>query len=539
MNRYPLNGRRLVGAIAALTLLATAANGCEDRDEAWDARVDRPPSAWGLNNAVAIVDAHAERVLLLPVQGDLEFAPSSVPIGTGFTAAAVTPDHSRMLVLTRGDVPRQTADDEPPRLHVLAGWGQPGLWATYELSDPLSALALDPQSEYAVISPSADDVTFVLNPNELVIVDLSQGPTATNPFPLTIRSFGGRPQGFTFTPTLNVPGGARRLLVVQTDRDVALIDFSNLDAPEITVPLTGGNELLVPGGVAVSDGSAESDEDSRVAIRVQNDPSVIIVDLLSVPPEQASTTPQTFRAMPNKVHVGGVPSDISFVQTDGGLRLAALVPSLGQLTLVDPLTGITSEVALGAAFEHLSLVTSIVGQTDQGSDVALLWSSSSKEIAFWALGSTVGQPYKSVDRLQLAHTVAQVQDVPAPNNHLKVLLAPGETQFTVLDLVERTASPMTSSQVGTQVTIAPDGGRAWIWAGTDSLAQLNLLSLHPRNVILSLPVTGVFDVARLDGGRAVVAVHSWGGIGATVLDAYDPSLTTANQYIGLLLGELP
>jgi hypothetical protein len=60
--------------------------------------------------------------------------------------------------------------------------------------------------------------------------------------------------------------------------------------------------------------------------------------------------------------------------------------------------------------------------------------------------------------------------------------------------------------------------------------------LHPRSFALGRPVNEVFDVARRDGGRAVVAIHAAGAVGVTVLDAEQPSLETAREYAGVLLG---
>jgi hypothetical protein len=256
-----------------------------------------------------------------------------------------------------------------------------------------------------------------------------------------------------------VPGGPRRLLVVQTDRDVALVDLSAPEKPEITVKLTGGPEALEPTGLAVSDGEPGVDEDARIAIRVKNDPNVIVLDLLPVPESKADESPHAFLPVPNIVFVGGTPTDIAFVRTDGGLRLAALVPSRQVLTLVDPATGIASDVDLGAPFERISIVTDIVGETSNGSDVALLWSTASPNVAFVELGVTIGKPYKSVERIELAQPVASVMDVPAPNNHLKLLASSSGTNFVVLNLLARTAAPIVASVGGTVAVSSPDGAR--------------------------------------------------------------------------------
>jgi hypothetical protein len=509
--------------------------GCGERDPVWSAAVAAEPLGLGMRSAVAVVDSAVDRTLVLPVSAELELTPASLPIGKGFATAATTPDGERLLVLSRGVVPRRTADDEGPSVTVIATAPDPQVVARYELSDPLSRLAVDPRSRFAVAYPSEDDGSFVHNPNELVIMDLERGPDDGNPAELTLRSFGGRPERLLFTPELKLPGGERRLLVAETDRDVVLVDLENLDVPEITIPLSSGPTELAPATVAVTDGDPARDDDARIAILLEGDPNLIVVDLLPVLP--GDDTPQSFRAAPNVVYVGGVASDVSFVTTDGGLRLAVVVPGAQALTLVDPATGIASTLPLGASFDRISLVTSIVGAGEDGSDVALLWSSGSDDIAFVALGSTVGKPYKSVEHMQLPESIGDVLDVPAPNERLKVLPTYGGNGLFVLDLLERTAAPIESSTYGALVTLAPNGERAWVVAG-NQLARLDLGSLHPMNLLLGRSIHSVFDVARGDGGRALVALHAEGALGATVLDARSPSLANAREYYGLLLGGL-
>ncbi len=408
---------------------------------------------------------------------------------------------------------------------------------SFALADPLSGIAVDPLSRYAVLHPKAES-TFLQNPNELAVVDLSRGGGDTNPTYVTLRSFGGTPQSFTFTDTLSLPGGERRLLVVQTDRDVALVDFSALTLPDITIPLSGGQSTLVPGGVAVSDGAPDRDDDARIAIRVQGEANVIVVDLKPVLPDAVETTPQSFQAIPNVVYVHGVPKDIAFVNTDGGLRLAALLGTT--LTLVDPATGVSTEISLGATkFEHMSIVTDVVGAGVDGSDVAMLWSSASAKIGFLAFGSTVGKPYKSVELLSLPSPVRRVDNVAGAYPHLRILSSTTSNNLFVLDLLTRTAAPLVATQTDTQVLTSRDGLRGWLNRGR-SLARLDLGKVHPQNLLLSRDITEVFDVQRSNGAPAVITLHAYGGLayGATVLDANNPTLSGAVEYAGLLLGEL-
>ncbi|HEU4407218.1 MAG TPA: hypothetical protein VFS43_18255 [Polyangiaceae bacterium] len=516
--------------LLALALLA----GCGDRDAAWDAPLPPAPRAYGLEGSVALVDEPAGRLVVVSAGGDLEARPRSVPIEGGFVDAAASSDGARLFVLARGDVPRRSPSDRPPTVQVVGGRSGEGPGERYVLSDPLSSLAVDPSGRFVVAYPSGKDVSFVQNPNELIVIDADR-PAAegANPTPVTLRSFGGRPRALSFTPPLGVPGGPRRLLVVQTEQDLALVDLEAPAAGEITVRLTTGGAKLSPAGVAVSDGEAGKD-DARIAVRLEGDPNVVV---LSFEQSAPGSSQHAFRPVPNVVAAGGVPSDLAFVRTDAGERLAALVPSRGALTLADTVTGVTSEVELGAAFDRMSLVTDELGEGG-GGDVALVWSTSAAEVALVRLGITAGTPYRSVERLALATPVASVRDVPGANRHCKLLASSDGRDLAVLDLVARTASPLVAARGNTALSVSPDGERAWVRAqGSAELALVDLASLHPRNLLLDRPIDGAFEIARPDGGPALVAVHPYGAI--TLLDARAPDPLAARHYAGFLLGGLP
>ena len=522
----------------AAALLAAVLPGC-GRDEVWDAVPT--PVVRHLNDAAIVVDSTANRVLVLGVDEKLALVPTSLPIGHGYVASGTTPDGTGLLVLSRGDVPRRKApNDQLPRLSLVRGGDKPTVAQTFALSDPLSGLSIDPEGRYAIVFPSASDTAFVANPNELSIVDLDSAASSTNPLPTTLRSFGGRPESFFFTPNLDIAGQSRRLLCVLTDRDIGIIDLSVPDKGDITVPLSSTGSRPQPAQVAVTNGAPGAD-DARLAVRLDGDPNVILVDLPPVPNGEAATSAHDFKPTPNIVFAGGMPSDIAFVTTDGGLRLAALVPANQSLGLIDPATGISTSVALGARFETMSLVTDIVGPTQSGADVALMWSSKSPEIAFVALGSTVGKPYKSVERLTLETPIASVLDVPAPNQQLKILVGSQGSTFYVLDLVSRTASPLLARSANgpTQLSLSADGRGAWVFSRSDNdVAWLDLGTLHPKNIQLSSTVFDVVDIARRGGGRALVALRDTGTLGLTVIDGDNPSVETAVDYPSVLLGEL-
>jgi hypothetical protein len=245
--------------------------------------------------------------------------------------------------------------------------------------------------------------------------------------------------------------------------------------------------------------------------------------------------PNDFHPEPNLTDVGGVPGDIVFVRTDLGLRLAAIVPSTKKAVLVDPTSSVTTEVDLPDPYGKISLITNVVS-AGAGTDTALLYGGTSSGVAFLSLGKAVGQTFRTVEVVSLESSVGSVEDVPPPRPELKVL--EGGATFFVLNLASRTAAPLTTLGSPT-LHVSADGQRIWAFQkGTSQLAVVTLSDLHPVPLPLDRPISAVFDVARADGGRSLVALDARGAVGATVLDALAPDTIASHSYYGLLLEDL-
>ena len=538
--------RRAVVSLLAL-MIASGAVACGDRESAYDAPLGQPRS-FGLDDEVVIVDDGAHRAIVLSPTVDQGLDRGSLLIGKGVIKAEASPDGRRLFILSTGDLTRKKGSDEKPSLTVI----ERGAARRFPLESPHSGLAIDPLGRWVAIfaaPPIAGgpaQATFVENPNEIVLVDLT-APIETAVTPRTLRSFGGFPQRVSFTQSVLLPGGPRRLMVVETDQDVALLDVDNVRAkpqrPEITVRLTSGTSSLPnrPGGIVVDDGDPARNDDARIGIRLENSSNVVAVTLVpSVPgakTEDPAQVPNDFRAEVNLADVGGIPGDIVFVRTEVGLRLAAIVPTTKTAVLVDLDTSITTKVDLPEPYAKISLITSVVGGT--GGDTVLLYGSGgSRGVAFWSLGRATGQPYRSVEVVSLATSIGTVLDVPPPRPELKILQGSGANAFYVLNLATRTASPLTT--LGTaSLLVSRDGQRLWAFErGRPSLAQVSLSDLHPLPLPLDRPIDAAFDVARADGGRALVTLDARGAGGATVLDALAPDTASSRSYYGLLLEDL-
>ncbi len=533
--------RRLHFSHAVLAAACLSVFGCGSRPDSWD----KAPSvtfAEGLSNSFTVIDESINRADIMSIGPGLSLAQSRQQVGVSVANVRASADGERLFVLSRGQQPRRNPSDERPALWVYDGKGSGQLVSRYELSEALDGLAIDPLGRYVVVYAAGDANSFVDNPNELIIIDTSKPASDTNPAPRTIRSFGGRPQRLTFTSSLQLPSGQRRLLLVETDKDIAILDLDHLDRSEITVKLSDtGN--VTPAGLVYTEGAPDRLDDTRIAVRTTAENSVFVLTLGQQTDPKAEND---FGVLVNIVGFTTVPSDFAFVNTDAGLRLAVLQPNVRKGTLVDPDTGVETDVDMPAPYGRMAVVTRQVADApESGSDVALLWGgawSAATGVAFWSLGKSVGQAYRSIEVLSdVAASVTDVVDVPAPNDALKILVPDQITsaggEFHVLNLAQRTAAPLhtTATQLG--LTVSADGQRAWFYQeGGYDVAVVDLQTLHPTPLVLDRPIWKIYDVGTSDGGRAMVAMHRGGTLGATVLNALSPDEAASTRYAGILQG---
>ena len=251
-----------------------------------------------------------------------------------------------------------------------------------------------------------------------------------------------------------------------------------------------------PAAVVVDDGDPASADDARIGIRFQNDRNVMILQLAPAPGGSAGFLPSV-----NVVDVGGVPTDIAFVRTDGGLRLAALVPAAGNAVLIDPTTTIVTNVALPAPYQRLSLVTGGAGGAgaDRRRRAAVAGGRRGRRRGL--LGARPGRgPAVSQHRdrrrrrpgRRRARRPARGRGAQGAGEHRL-----GDQTFYVLDLVARTAAPLTISQAGTTLRVSPTGRRVWTFvAGGTALASTDVATKQVRSLRADSPIDDVFEIGR-------------------------------------------
>ena len=526
---------RIVGACALL-----ASIGCGGRPDAWDARftagVDPQGNQQvaGLEGSVAVLDPGLNQVMMLTSPERHQLVVQRLPVGRDVVRFVSSPSRDRLFVLSRGVQPRLRSDDEAPQLLVFDGGVAPEQIGQYTLQDPYEQLEIDPAGEWLIIHGSEG---LVSNPNELILVQQGRNSQLSK----TLDSYGGKPVRFTFTGELSVPGeSARRLLVVQREKDLAIIDLADPDAPEITVglPEKASGGFASPQAVAYHD--AVGGIPAMLAVQLAGDSNVY---LLTIGPSNSPEHALSLDA--NLVDVGGVPSTIDFVQTqkDGGLRLAALVPSKSAAVLIEPGSSMTLEVKLPQPFDKIRRITDDVSESS-GQDIALLYGQTNT-IAFWQLGTTTGTPYRSVDAYDISIKVDSVLDIPGGVFPDRKILAGASTsasqQFYVLDLSERKSFPLDVLKNLT-LNLSPDGERLWAYdSGAMGFAQLTFDPLQPTSLYTEKPIHFVHDFATSKAdARSAIALHILSNgdgntLDATLFDGLEPSSSDTRFFDALEL----
>jgi hypothetical protein len=521
--------------------LGVVALGCGGRAADWSLPVEGV-QAYGLSQSVVLVDTEVNRAVSLGVDGHGALTETPLRTGHDIVATAVGPDGHHLYILTAGHrgTLGDTQPDEAPRLTIVDGTTSPATSRDVSLdvlTDPLDGLAIDPTDHWAVLyAASGTSTAFVTNPNQLVVVDLASTGAAP-PRTIALHSFGSHPEKLVFTPQLGLPLGPSHLLIVQSADALSLLSLDDGTKPEITVRLADATAVTSPhpAQIVVDDGDPTRTDDARIGIRFDGEANVMTLQL------EPDPGPNGYAPTINLAAVGGVPSAIAFVRTDGGLRLAALVPASATAVLVDPVTTITSSVSLPAGYGSLSLVTAET-TASATADTALLWNASTQEagVAFWELGEAAGQPFRSIETVGIDAKVDGVEDVPAPNSALKVLSTASAGAFYVLDLGDRTATPLLTSSSDVSLVVSPTGKRVWAFVpGGLSLASTDLGTKAVRTLQVDTPVSAVFEIGPDTGTRTLLALHAGlEGAGATLFDAANPDDAKRRIY-GSLLTEGP
>ncbi len=432
------------------------------------------------------------------------------------------------LVLCRGasDDPRN--EDEAAALVVL---NQEGEARRYPLSTRFNAMKVSDDGRYAMLyfNDTAASDSLIFNPNEIAIVDLDAEFVAvddvengnSNPRSRTLRSFGSAPSHIVFSPELMVAGDPRRLAVVLFDTVVLLIDLDHLDRPEYTIELATSSDRTIDLAQVVFDAAR-----GRLYLRGDASNDVYVLTLTPSAGGDNDYAPSL-----NQLGIGAVPHDMALYNTDEEPRLLAITSS-AQAVVVDANTSRTTAIPLPVTATGVRIFTAESPFDPIVEPRALLYAHGSSSVMFLDLRDVEERRARNLEtlRVQSSYNVSNELD-----DNL-ILLIHASTGLSVLNLAERTASPIRSNQSLANALSDPAAEKLWLApSGQAQLGFLDLRDFHPGAVDLERPIDSLVRIGG-EGPPRLAVVHESEVGHVTLIDSDDPTdLTRATAVRGFLL----
>lgn len=506
---------RSFAAVALSLMLA----GCS---ESLENPLDLAPSGASViaDRAVVTADANAKRLSVLVPGAEGRLARTYLPLASPVDSMTASADGARVFVITTGLEKTRTAQAVVPELIVISVAGSSVVDARYPIPAGVGRITLDPEGTYAALwSSSARSSGLVSNPDVLAIVKLDAPASSANPVVRSLARQASITNPLVFSPALTTPRGVKRFLVGIGPRDVAMIDlaaaFSGSPSPEVKVPTTsaGATTALVPSLVRFDDGDPGASDDARVAFALAGEGSILTATIAANDAPAAGES--DLRTIVNLTDVGAPVSDLDFLVTAEGRRIAALTPAKRRAVLADPVTSLTTPVPLARPYDALRVLPGATASTVLLSQTG----GSTGAVALWDVPKTAEQPYRAVEAVVDVDRLDAVRPIPGSSTKFLVTAASG-SRVVVLDVATRETRVAQVSGSST-VLLARDGARAYVVPtyGAVTFVSLPLQTLVPSPFSAGAPAGIVGELRRADGSPLVAVVH---GTSSESLSLFDP-----------------
>jgi hypothetical protein len=482
--------------------------GCKDSEAPPIITADAAPIA--LSRQLVFISAAKRSAYLLDVGAARPSADSrAVALPPGASSAVRRLAHDSALVLCQGERGSATVDAEPAALVAIENDGKA---RKYELgTTPFNALTQSDDGRYAILYRNGSSLGRTLNnPNELVVVDLDKAPDDDGA--ITRKTPDGL--GHTLTqvivsPSMHIVDEDRRLLVILSAAEVTVFDLQHLDRRATIVSLDETREI---DPAQLLFGAPDP------IMYVRADASDNIFMFRFEPHHNDDPVSNDFRPTINPLSGGVGPRDmVLFADADANTRLLVVAATSGQALVIDPSSSKTESVKLNQPANHILLFSGTSPTDSQVRSRALLYADGGTSVTFFDPESMSDRPQDSLETLSLSNPIGPV--VPLLEDNEAVLIH--TTAVTIVNLTERSLTPIAASSGLTNAWFDPEHARLWIapklqpWVGT-----LDLATGRTDEVLLDADISGVVPV--LDAGRvAVVHPATIGHI--TLLDLEQPT----------------
>ncbi|HKP57134.1 MAG TPA: hypothetical protein VJV78_10450 [Polyangiales bacterium] len=495
----------------------------------FDGQLDQPASLTGpavaLDERLLLISGPARRAFLLDAvrkQPPQRAQQVELPFGA-LSAQRRLGDHDEALVICAG---RRDSAQEAAEPAVLTALQSDGRRRNYELGDtPYDSLVQSDDGRYAVLYRSQERQGRVLqNVNELVVVDLALRPGDDGA--VTSKTPEGLGHAFTralVSPEMVIAGESRRLLLLLSAAEITIFDLAHLDRRGTIV------ELAANGGSA---------PEPRQVLFGADEPAVYVrgdgaddVFVLRLEPRSADPDLNDFRPTINPLGAGIRPRDMAlFGPPDAQMLL--VVSRDSQARVIDPRSDTTLPLALPFVAEHVRLFDSTAPGDSEPRTRALLYADQGQTVAFMELTNLASRRERKLETLQLPAEVKSLIEI----DRADTLVIAHERSVTMLDLAQRTATPVAADQPLTSALFDAEHERLWVATRSQPrVGTLDLASGKTRELLLDAEVRDL--VPFFAGGRLLVVHPSTLGY-VTFVDTEAADRKHASSLRGFLLSDI-
>jgi hypothetical protein len=483
-----------------------------------------------LDQQLLFVDATHERAYLLDVSAARPKAESkriTLPPSAAVSQRRAGDDHDEALILCAGRRGDESADAADSALVKITNQGRS---LSYDLgTTPFNRLTQSSDGRYAIVFRGNDLNTqrTLDNPNELVVVDLDKAPEEDDAVTRkTPEGLGHTLSSVLVSPSMNIAGQDRRLLVVLSAEEDTLFDLNHLDRRATIVQLDESR--------AINPEQVEfSESNPTLYVRGQSSDSVYMFRFESQD-SHGDALRNDFRPTINPLGAGSGPRDIKLFGDGANERLMVVAEKSGQVLVIDPSSSKTVALKLKQPAQHILLFHGSSPTDGRLQDRALLYGDNATGVTFFDAEDLGDSPE---DKLETVSTPVPANGILTLQDEGKVMLLQA-TGVSVLNLVERTLTPISAgSSLGLKDALF-DEQHERLWVAPPSQTHIGSLDLE----------TGMTGEVRLDaaiqsvvpmfGMGRLVAIHA-GDLGyITLLELDQPDREHAVSVRGFFASDV-
>jgi hypothetical protein len=473
-------------------------------------------AAQAVESGIVFVDTQRPRAYVLSLDSRSPDA-RAFALPEGEAQLFAWPGHEgKKLVLTSGAAAFGRGEDifEEERSHVLVV-DAAGVVEDYELPGRFAALSIADDGSHAV-AHSPDQAFAVAT--AVALIDLESGAAADNPRTLSLRSLDGTaPQRFVFTPEAQIAGQKRRLLLSLSDNYLNLVDVDHAERGDVTI------ELVLPGdGRSVTPEQVELSGD-RIFVRSSGTSDVLVIQLTEVALDQNR---HGFETSLLTLPVGEPVAGMKLIGEEASCLLSF---ASGRLIAIDPASGRSQALPVRGDYTSALSYRSRAPNDDDVRGRLLLWGAGSM-IAFVDEPTDASLSEASVEEVSVSDDVRELYALSARN---LVVLSHGASRVSLVDLAERTVTPLALPGSSERVVVDVARERLWVAFGEGRLGTVSLgPSLETKEILLDAPAENVLIVEGRTPRVAVLHRSESGFV--TLLDAEQPSRSSARVLLGFL-----